>query len=150
MERPRTNCARITIKDHKPNFKTDTNCRLLNPSKVDSGKVSKIFLDRINKATRQALGLNQWTKTLDVTEWFADQIKVRGRKRLTFTQFDIVNFYPSISYELLSKALNHIKTFSKIEGFEFDTIEAARKSLLYDGQKVWVKKNGTVGRPNET
>ena len=72
MERPTQSNARITIKDHKPNFRTDTKCRLINPSKVDSGKVSKQILDRINKGARASLGYSQWTKTLDVTKWFTD------------------------------------------------------------------------------
>ena len=33
--------AFITIKDHKPNFQTNTKCRLINPAKTQIGKISK-------------------------------------------------------------------------------------------------------------
>ena len=34
-------CAFITLKDHKENFKSNTKCRLINPSKSEVGLVSK-------------------------------------------------------------------------------------------------------------
>ena len=37
----------ITVKDHKDNYENNTKCRLLNPSKSELGKVSKIILSKI-------------------------------------------------------------------------------------------------------
>ena len=34
----------ITIKDHKPNFRNNTKCRLINPTKSEIGKISKQIL----------------------------------------------------------------------------------------------------------
>ena len=38
----------ITVKDHKEDFPHKISCRLINPSKSDIGKLSKIILDKIN------------------------------------------------------------------------------------------------------
>ena len=55
MEVPPLLNARITIKDHKNNFRTETKCRLLNPCNVDSGKVSQKLLSDINTSARKIL-----------------------------------------------------------------------------------------------
>ena len=39
----------ITVKDHKEDFPHKISCRLLNPSKSDIGKISKMIIDKINK-----------------------------------------------------------------------------------------------------
>ena len=38
----------ITLKDHKPNFANKPTCRLINPTKSEIGRISKVTLDRIN------------------------------------------------------------------------------------------------------
>ena len=55
--------AFITVKDHKPNFQTDTKCRLINPAKPQIGKVSSQMLQNINDIVRKATGLKQWRST---------------------------------------------------------------------------------------
>ena len=40
--------AFISLKDHKENFENNPKCRLINPAKSDSGKISKLILDKIN------------------------------------------------------------------------------------------------------
>ena len=139
MERPTVNNARITIKDHKNNFRTNTKCRLLNPSKVDSGRVSCEILARINTEARKLLKFNQWLKTTDVLEWF--NRREIGR-RASFIQFDIVNFYPSISKNLLDRSLEYLSKIVNIEKNELEIINSARKSLLHDRGTKWVKKGG--------
>ena len=37
-----------TINDHKPNFRNNTKCRPLNPTKPNIGKISKMILEKIN------------------------------------------------------------------------------------------------------
>ena len=122
MERPTVNNARITIKDHKNNFRTNTKCRLLNPSKVDSGRVSCEILARINTEARKLLKFNQWLKTTDVLEWF--NRREIGR-RASFIQFDIVNFYPSISRNLLDRSLEYLSKIVNIEKNELEIINSA-------------------------
>ena len=47
MECYSDNPAYITLKDHKENFRNNTKCRLINPSKSEVGLVSKSYLSNI-------------------------------------------------------------------------------------------------------
>ena len=38
--------AFITLKDHKPNFRNNPTCRLINPTKPEIGKISKQILEK--------------------------------------------------------------------------------------------------------
>ena len=93
--------AFIFLKDHKENFENNPKCRLINPAKSESGKLSKIILDEINSNLRQKLNLNQWRNTKQVIEWFGN---IKDKERHSFISFDIVDFYPSISEKLLDQA----------------------------------------------
>ena len=62
--------AYITIKDQKEGFPNNLSFRLLNPSKSDIGKISKNFLDRINKSLIAFTLANQWKNTSSVIGWF--------------------------------------------------------------------------------
>ena len=57
-------------------------------------------------------------------------------------QFDIEEFYPSISKELLQKAINHASAFVRINNEEINVIMYSRKSLLFDSNNIWIKKDG--------
>ena len=53
-----------------------------------------------------------------------------------------MDFYPSITEELLTNAINHAKQHTNITNSDIEIIYMhARKSLLFDKDKVWVKKN---------
>ena len=41
--------AYITLMDHKENFRSKPSCRLINPSKNEIGKISKIVLEKMSK-----------------------------------------------------------------------------------------------------
>ena len=56
--------------------------------------------------------------------------------------FDIAEFYPSISTELLDSSISFAKSLIDIEGKIIKTINHARKSLLFDDSGAWVKKDG--------
>ena len=51
--------AFISFKDHKENFENNPKCRLINPAKSDSGKISKLILDKVNTHLRTILNVNQ-------------------------------------------------------------------------------------------
>ena len=55
-------------------------------------------------------------------------------------QFDIEGFYPSISKDLLLKAIDYTKGFVNITDGETKTIIYSRKSLLFSGTDVCIKK----------
>ena len=38
----------VTLKDHKDNFRSNSTCCLINPSKNELGKVSKQLMEKIN------------------------------------------------------------------------------------------------------
>ena len=92
----------ITLKDHKENFNNNPTVRLINPAKNELGHISKAILDTANKNIREAMGLNQWRNTDTVIDWFKS---IRNKHLCKFIIFDIREFYPSITENLLKKAL---------------------------------------------
>ena len=52
-----------------------------------------------------------------------------------------VSFYPSISEELLDKALVFAKLHTTVTPDEEDIIQSCRKSVLFNDGKVWTKKD---------
>lgn len=129
--------AFITIKDHKENFEHSLPCRLINPAKAEMGVVSKSILDRILISMRQRANL--WKNTFSVLEWFQS---IEMKHECTFIMFDIVDYYPSISEELLQQALDHAAQTVNISRQDIDIIMHSRKSLLFsDDGRTWVKKD---------
>ena len=129
--------AFITIKDHKDDFPNKVSCRLLNPCKSEIGKVSKIYLEAINNSIRGSAEFNQWRNTDSVIQWFRS---INDKKQCKFIKFDIVSFYPSISQELLLKAINFAQEYTNITQHTIDTIMNSRKSFLFHKDAPWVKK----------
>ena len=78
--------ALISFKDHKENFENIPKCRLINPAKSDSGKISKLILDKVNTHLRTILNVNQWRNTQNVIEWFGC---IEQKSRHSFISFDI-------------------------------------------------------------
>ena len=133
VERP----AFITMKDHKPNFQNNPTCRLLNPCKPEIGKISKRLLEVINSTIKAKTNLNQWKNTSSVIAWFK---ALKNKKKLKFIQFDVEAFYPSISKELLIKALTWAKQFLKISDQEIEIITQSKMNLLFKDGTPWTKK----------
>ena len=129
--------AYITLKDHKENFRNNTKCRLINPSKSEVGRVSKKYLNDIIADVSRKTEVNQWRNTATVINWFKNLSDKHKRK---FIKFDIAEFYPSISENLLNKSIAYAKSFTKIEDNVINAIKLARKSLLFNKEGTWVKK----------
>ena len=129
--------AFITLKDHKPNFVNNPTCRLINPAKSEIGKISKQILDRINTNIVTKLRLNQWKNTKAVLSWFNS---IHNKENYSFTAFDVVDFYPSISIDLLNAALEFASNYDNITDNERRIILHAKKSLLYNSGEPWGKK----------
>ena len=72
VEKYNTKNCFITIKDHKSNFKTNPECRLINPAKTQIGRISKIIVQEICESLRLALNINQWSSTNDCIKWFEE------------------------------------------------------------------------------
>lgn len=138
MECIPNNKAFITLKDHKDNFINNPKCRLINPAKTEMGKISSIKLKEINSELRSKLNLNQWRNTADALKWF-NNIENNNNKK--FFQLDIVEFYPSISEELLNETLNFASDTINLDKDTIDIIRHSRKSFLFNDQYVWKKKS---------
>ena len=133
------NEAFITIKDHKPNFPNTVACRLLNPCKSEVGKISKMYLEKINSEIRSNIAVNQWRSNQAVLNWFN---AIPNKDESRFIKFDIVSFYPTISRDVLLEALEFAKTH--FDGLNDDMVEAilnARKAFLYFQGDPWIKKD---------
>ena len=129
--------AFINIKDHKPNFRNATKCRLINPAKNELGLVSKKHLEKIIANVANTNKVNQWRNTTSVIDWF----KLLPRKdKSRFIKFDIAKFYSSISEELLNRSISFARSITTISDSVINIIHHSRKSLLFNKTSAWVKK----------
>ena len=60
-------------------------------------------------------------------------------------QYDIEEFYLSISEDLLNKSINYARTLVDISSDEEETIMHCRKSLLFNNSDICIKKRGQQG-----
>lgn len=71
----------------------------------------KQILDGINKRTQEKINVNLWRNTEEVITWFQF---INNKHRHKFISFDVVEYYPSITEELLNKALDFTTKFDTI------------------------------------
>ena len=129
--------AFITLKDHKDNFADNPKTRLLNPAKSEIGKVSKEILTKVVTTLRMKTNLNSWKNTPSVIDWFKN---LQNKKKLSFIEFDVCDYYPSITKEVLVNALNYAKKFVKISNQDMDIILQTKSGLLFNNKQAWNKK----------
>ncbi len=127
----------ITLKDHKPNFPNNPTCRLINPSKSEIGIISKQVFQRINSNIVKSTNINQWKNTDAVIKWFSN---MPGKSTRSFICFHIVDFYPSISEELLNEARIFASQYDEITENEKAIIMKAKQSLLFNKSTTWRKR----------
>ena len=128
---------KTTLKDYNENFQNNPKYRLINPAKSEIGIVSKHYISHINKSVREKLNVHQWRNTEVVITWFRN-IKTNGSS--TFIKFDIADFYPSISKDLLLKVISFAKSITSIQDKLIETILHSRKARLFNKNDVCVKK----------
>ena len=129
--------ALITLKDHKDNFANNPQVRLINPTKPELGKISKQKLAEILKQVRQKSGLTQWKSDTSAIQWFQ---QLEHKEKLRFLEFDIESFYPNITRELLTNAIQWASTMVDIPQEDIDLIMLTKMSILVSGGETWVKK----------
>ena len=134
-----SNSCFITLKDHKPNFLNNPKVRLVNPAKNELGRITKSILDRINTSLRNLIKLNQWKNTREVVEWFKN---ITNKQKHKFIVFDIKDFYPTITKDLLTKCLKFAEEKVQIYNDNKKIIYHARKSLLFNEECTWIKNVG--------
>ena len=108
-----------TLKDHKNNFENNPSVRLINTCKPQIGKIAKILLEKINLIVRTQTKLKQWRSSDDVIAWFNS---LQNKRNLKFIKFDVVNFYPSITEEILKNAIKWARQFTTISDQDETTI----------------------------
>ena len=56
-------------------------------------------------------------------------------------KFDVVNFYPSTSKELLTKSIQFARRYIDISNDQFEIIFHSCKTILFFNNECWIKKN---------
>ena len=130
--------AFLTLKDHKDNFAAALPCRLINPSKSEIGIISKRILETTVQAIRAETGVNLWKNRDAVLDWFRS---IEKKKDCSFLCFDIVDFYPSISEDLLRQTVDFAREHGRLMDAEVEIVFHTRKSLLFANGKTWMKKD---------
>ena len=76
--------------------------------------------------------------TNNVIKWFE---KITNKQNCTFIQFDTMEFYPSITEEILDTAMTFTRSHGDINNVELRTSKHCRKSLLFSNNEAWKKKS---------
>ena len=97
---------------HKEGFLHHVLLRLLNSSKTNIGRISKVLLDKSNCFE-----------------------KITHKQTSSLTCFDVENFYLSISSNLFKESVEFAKQFIQISDDEIN-------SILFEGTTPWIKKSG--------
>ena len=96
------------------------------------------ILDRVNAKVIAATKINQWKNTSAVIDWFNT---IENKEKHRFICFDIVEFYPSTSENLLNKALDFATAYDTITQRERNIINQAKSSLLTHKKQQWQKRS---------
>ena len=92
----------------------------------------------MNASIRCKADVNQWRSTKEVIRWVQ---QLRNKKQLSYLTFNIVDFYTSITDNLLIRTLNWAQKYHNITVMEFETIMHARRTILCDHKgNAWIKK----------
>ena len=130
----------ITLKDHKLNFNNNPTSCLINPAKSEIGIVSKKILEQINNKIVSTTDVMQWRNSNSVIEWFKN---INNKTSHSFISFDVVDFYPSITDELLNKAITFASEYEDITAKERHITIQAKNSLLFSETEAWCKKDSS-------
>ena len=132
--------AFLTLKDHKPNYINNPTFRLINPTKQELGKVSKQKLEKIVSVVKEKSGLQLWKNTESVITWFKN---LPNKKQLKFIQFDICDFYATISEQLIAKSIEFAENYTTISDDDKKLFYQTKKSFLFNNNQPWKKKQNS-------
>ena len=138
LERYEEKEAFITIKDHKSQFPRRVECRLLNPSKNQLGKVSKHILDTTIRKLLEKTMLNSWKNTNEVIQWFRN---IPDKKKHNFITVDVRAMYPNITRGIVAEALQWASEYDEeLDQVKIDAILVSLNSILISCNNAWQKK----------
>ena len=81
--------------------------------------MSKSLLHTINENILIQTNVNQWKNTSQLISWFKN---IKSKKASSFVNFDVENFYPSISIDIFTDAISYIKTITNIDDDQLSII----------------------------
>ena len=90
--------------------------------------------------SRFNLDSSLWKNTDAVLKWFQN---IPNKNQYSFISFDVVDFYQSISIDLLNAALDFASSYDHITDEEREIIIHAKKSCLYNSGDFWGKRSST-------
>ena len=94
-------------------------------------------MKKINKTLTKKLTVNQWKNTEMVIHWFKSRLQ---KSKCFFIQFDIREFYPSITEKIGEDVIVYPKQNMEITEKDLRIIIHCRKSLLYHEDIAWKKE----------
>ena len=74
------------------------------------GRIFKVKIDLNNKAVHSKSKLMQWTDTDQVISWLIGLDK----ETYSYSNFDVIDFYPSVNEKLVTKSLKIAKSYNII------------------------------------
>ena len=134
--------AFVTFKDTKDNFYNNPQCRLVNPTKSDLGKIAKQIVEKIVINVKHKTGLNLWKNTYSCIDWYRS---IQNKQRYNFIQYDINSFYPNILRKLVTDAIKYARHFTKITQQDEQIIIQSCRSVLVSDEEIWVRKGEDSG-----
>ena len=97
------------------------------------------MLDGINSKLKRGLDVTLWKNSAAVISLFQS---TEMKESCSFTSFNIIKFYPSISEDLLQGAILFTKRHVESQMKKVSIVHHSRKSILYSKERPWVKKEG--------
>ena len=98
--------------------------------------ICKVKIDSINKAVRSKSKLLLLTNTDQVLNWFIGLVK----EAYSFFKFDMIDFYPSIGKELVTKTQKFSESYTNITAGYLSLFKNACKYIIYSRGNLWRKK----------
>ena len=110
--------------------------RLINPSKIELSRISKCIIQNIVNSVKKASHCNLWGNSYETIEWFR---RIKNKSKATFIQFDIIDFYPSITKNILTDSFNYSRKYIDITNEQYEIILDCRKTVIKTNESIWVK-----------
>ena len=80
--------------------------------------------------------------TKSVLQWYR---QFPNKQESSFINFDIVDFYPSITEQLLLRAINFASQYTEIQECDKDIIIHAKRTVICNAKEPWKKKGNESG-----
>ena len=81
--------ARVTLKDHKADFRNKPTTRLINSCKPELGKISQKSIARVIEELKEKNSLTQWKNSFEVIEWFKN---IKDKNKCSFIILDVCEY----------------------------------------------------------